>query len=40
MDVSRLRSLGWQPKITLREGIEMTYRWYVEEEVPKMPGVS
>jgi GDP-L-fucose synthase len=31
LDVSRLRSLGWQPKISLREGIEMTYRWYVEE---------
>jgi len=30
MDVSRLKSLGWEPKITLREGIETTYRWYVE----------
>jgi len=40
LDVSRLRSLGWQPKISLREGIEMTYRWYVEKQVPKMPKVS
>jgi GDP-L-fucose synthase len=31
LDVSRLRSLGWQPKISLREGIEKTYRWYVEK---------
>jgi GDP-L-fucose synthase len=31
LDVNRLRSLGWQPRISLREGIEMTYRWYVEE---------
>jgi GDP-L-fucose synthase len=31
LDVSRLDSLGWRHKITLREGIEMTYRWYVEE---------
>jgi GDP-L-fucose synthase len=37
LDVSRLRSLGWKPKIALREGIEMTYRWYVEEQMPKMP---
>jgi GDP-L-fucose synthase len=36
MDVSRLNSLGWQPKISLREGIEMTYRWYVEKQVPKV----
>jgi GDP-L-fucose synthase len=39
LDVSRLDALGWQPKIPLREGIEMTYRWYVEEEMPKMPKV-
>jgi len=39
LDVSRLDALGWQPKIPLREGIEMTYRWYVEEEMPKRPKV-
>ena len=31
LDTSRLKALGWQPKISLRQGIEMTYRWYVEE---------
>ena len=31
LDVSKLQALGWQPKISLREGIEKTYRWYVEE---------
>ena len=31
LDVSKLRALGWQPKISLREGIERTYRWYVED---------
>jgi len=31
LDVSKLRALGWQPKISLREGIERTYRWYVEK---------
>jgi GDP-L-fucose synthase len=40
LDVSKLQALGWQPKISLRQGIEMTYRWYVEEEMPKMPKVS
>ncbi len=30
LDVSRLRALGWQPKIPLREGLEATYRWYLD----------
>ena len=30
LDVTRLRSLGWQPKIPLRAGIESTYAWYRE----------
>ena len=29
MDVSRLRGMGWAPRIGLREGIEGVYRWYV-----------
>jgi GDP-L-fucose synthase len=29
LDVSRLRSMRWKPTIGLRQGIEMTYRWYV-----------
>jgi GDP-L-fucose synthase len=28
LDVSVLREAGWQPKITLREGIESTVAWY------------
>jgi GDP-L-fucose synthase len=31
LEVSKLAALGWEPKIPLRQGIEMTYRWYVEE---------
>jgi GDP-L-fucose synthase len=34
LDVSRLRGLGWSPKIQLREGIAQTYRWYLEHAVP------
>ena len=30
MDSSKLRSLGWQPQISLREGLRATYKWYVE----------
>lgn len=32
LDVSRLLGLGWKPAIALRDGIEQTYRWYVEQE--------
>ncbi|MHB9146727.1 MAG: GDP-L-fucose synthase [Symbiobacteriia bacterium] len=28
LDVSRLRNLGWKPRISLREGIAQTYEWY------------
>lgn len=30
MDVSRINSLGWHYKTELREGIEKTYNWYLE----------
>ena len=52
LEVSKLAALGWEPKIPLRQGIEVTYRWYVEEgarrtahgireeEVPKEPVIS
>jgi GDP-L-fucose synthase len=30
LDVSKLRSLGWEPKIPLDQGIEQTYRWFLE----------
>jgi GDP-L-fucose synthase len=32
LDVSRLRGLGWEPRIPLREGIAEAYRWFVEHE--------
>ena len=31
MDVSRINKLGWKYKTGLREGIEMTYRWYLKQ---------
>ena len=30
LDVTRLRRLGWTPRIGLREGIEQTYSWYLK----------
>ncbi len=30
LDVSRLNGLGWQARITLREGIKQTYAWFTE----------
>ncbi|MBI5055276.1 MAG: GDP-L-fucose synthase [Nitrospirae bacterium] len=30
LDISKLKSLGWMPKISLSDGIKMTYDWYVE----------
>lgn len=29
-DVSRLFATGWRPAVSLEEGIQRTYRWYVE----------
>ena len=29
LDVSRLKSLGWQSKTSLEEGIRNTYDWYL-----------
>ncbi len=29
LDISRLTALGWQPRIGLREGIRMTYEWFL-----------
>jgi len=28
LDVSRMKKLGWSPKISLKEGIRQTYQWY------------
>lgn len=30
MDSSRLASLGWEPKISLKDGLTDTYKWYLE----------
>ena len=30
LNVDKIKSLGWEPKISLREGIKSTYEWYKE----------
>lgn len=32
LDVSRLSSLGWQAQISLKEGIQMTYQWFLDNQ--------
>jgi GDP-L-fucose synthase len=32
LDVSRLKRLGWSPKISLRPGIESTYQWFLDNQ--------
>ncbi len=32
LDVSRLRSLGWSPRIGLREGVAAAYEWFQRQE--------
>ena len=29
LDISRLRQLGWQPRITLEDGVRDTYQWFL-----------
>ncbi|KAJ6849758.1 putative GDP-L-fucose synthase 1 [Iris pallida] len=33
MDGSRMAEIGWAPRIGLREGLEETYKWYVENVI-------
>jgi len=40
MDSTRLLSLGWKPRITLREGIRQTYEWYLREGPGKQTGTE
>jgi GDP-L-fucose synthase len=33
LNVDKIKSLGWEPKIGLREGIEKTYGWYKNDRI-------
>lgn len=30
LDTSKINAAGWQPKISLKQGLELTYQWFVE----------
>ena len=30
LEISRLSAMGWRARIGLRQGIEATYRWYLD----------
>jgi GDP-L-fucose synthase len=32
LDVTRLQSLGWGPRVSLEDGIRMTYQWYCNRQ--------
>jgi len=32
LDVGRISQLGWQPRLSLNEGLKKTYRWFLENQ--------
>jgi GDP-L-fucose synthase len=40
LDVSKLTNLGWTAKIELSNGIESTYRWYLDQQKNGLRGLS
>ena len=32
LDVSRMKALNWAAKVSLREGIEKAYQWFLDNE--------
>ena len=38
LDVSKLHALGWRHSIELADGIESTYRWYLEQQPEQLRG--
>lgn len=33
LDISRIKKLGWEPKISLKAGIQKTYQWFVKQDM-------
>ena len=37
-DIRRARQvLGYRPMVTLREGLERTHQWFIEQNIPRRP---
>ena len=35
LDISRIKNLGWEPTIALRDGIARFYEWFLDNYVPR-----
>ena len=31
LDITKIKKVGWEPKISLRDGLKKTYEWFVQE---------
>ena len=40
LDVTRLHDLGWRHRTELRQGIESTYRWFLEQDAAQLRGIG
>ncbi|NQT22682.1 MAG: GDP-L-fucose synthase [Candidatus Omnitrophica bacterium] len=36
LDISKIKSFGWSPTVNVEEGIAITYKWFKEQEAPKL----
>ena len=32
-DCSKIKKLGWKPKISINEGLELTLNWYITKKL-------
>ncbi len=39
-DVSRLKAMGWQPRVGLREGLASAYAWFVSQQAAHLRGMK
>ena len=38
VDTTKINALGWTPRIGLREGLESTYRWFLDHQADLREG--